>query len=160
MSTDQTQTKPIRHSSKQASKVIHELWQPRIDVDHRKADTRLRIAAICGVVVFILGLIIGDQAGRPEVIGIGAALGIVTFIIALSKASGHYKRGYQRFVTEHMAHDGTFLFCHHCRAPLGDLANSEIKNNPPTKCRTCGTKPWRFEFPVDNPKHAARHNPA
>ncbi len=156
---NQTNGQPLRHTSRQASKVIHELWRPRIDVDHRAADTRLRIAAILGVVVFIAGLIIGDQAGRPAVMGIGAALGIVTFTIALAKASSHYKRGYRRFVVEHMADDGTFLFCPNCKAPLGDPDDPHVKTEPPTACHGCGTNPWRFEFPVENPKHAARRNP-
>ncbi len=147
---------PIRHNSREAARLVHDLWKQRIDVDYRRADTRLRIAGGLGVVILIGGLIVGESIGRKEVVGIAVAVGLLTFIIALFKASGNYKRSYRKFVLEHMADDGTFLFCPSCKAPIADPNDPASKTDPPAACPHCDAGPWRFERPVENPKHAAQ----
>ncbi len=145
---------PERFTEKRAANVIHEIMrQPEHhDADYAAHDKRLKVAAMFGLVLVVFGLILGDQINSPETIGIGVVLGILVFGVALFKASGNYKRAYRKFVTAHMADDGTFAFCPACRSrqPI-----HEHEQGPRT-CRNCGVPLWRFEPPPDNPKQAER----
>ncbi len=156
--TNTADHQPVRYTQRQAARLIHDLWKKRVDVDYQRADAKLRIAAGLSVAVLIVGVIIGEQAGRREVVGIAVAIGLLTFVIALFKASSNYKHAYRRFVVEHLADDGTFLFCPQCQAALGAPQDAQVKRDPPTSCPECGAGPWKFERPVENPKHAAERS--
>ncbi|MEM8493940.1 MAG: hypothetical protein AAF663_00960 [Planctomycetota bacterium] len=147
-----------RYTERRAANVIHEIMQrpEHRDDEYAAHDKRLKIAAMLGVVIVVFAVILGDQINSPETVGIGVVLGILTFGIALFKASGNYKRAYRRFVTSNMADDGTFGFCPSCKAkqPIED------RDEGPKTCRSCNAKLWRFEAPPGNPKQAQRRQRA
>ncbi|MEM9752526.1 MAG: hypothetical protein AAF916_03995 [Planctomycetota bacterium] len=149
---------PERYTERRAANVIHEIMQrpEHRDDEYAAHDKRLKIAAMLGVVIVVFAVILGDQINSPETVGIGVVLGILTFGIALFKASGNYKRAYRRFVTSNMANDGTFVFCPTCqeRQPIADDGQA------PKTCRSCNAKLWRFEAPPGNPKQAERRQRA
>ncbi|MEM1446155.1 MAG: hypothetical protein AAGF84_08875 [Planctomycetota bacterium] len=148
---------PERYTERRAANVIHEIMQrpEHRDDDYAAHDKRLKIAAMFGLIIVVFSVILGDQLSSPESVGIGVVLGILTFGVALFKASGNYKRAYRRFVTSNMAEDGTFAFCPACHAKQPPVAG------PPRKtCWSCNAKLWRFETPPGNPKQNQRRQRA
>jgi hypothetical protein len=136
---------PERYTERRAANVIHEIMRrpEHRDEDYAARDKRLKIAAMFGIVAIVFSVILGDQLNSPETVGIGVAVGLLIFGAALFKASRQYKDAYRRFVTDHMADDGTFAYCPACHAkqPI------DRHTSPPKTCRSCNAKLWRFERP-------------
>ena len=136
-----------RFTSRQAAKVVHDLRQARLTPAEKSADQRLRVLAALAIGLMLVGLYVGDRIGQPWVMLASLGVGVAGFGAALFKASRQYKAGYRRFVVEHMADDGTFLFCPKCKAELGDPADESVRANPPVMCPECSSAVWRFERP-------------
>ncbi|MEO1236120.1 MAG: hypothetical protein AAFX76_04960 [Planctomycetota bacterium] len=136
-----------RYSSRQAAKIVHEIRLQHLDPAYQAADRRLRIFAAVGILIFLVGLIVGDRLGSMNVMGAAGGAGLGLFGWALWRASRNYKRDYHRFIARHQADDGTLLFCPECRYQLGDPDDAEVRSNPPRKCPECGGAPWRLEKP-------------
>jgi hypothetical protein len=135
-------------TERQAHRAIHELWRAHPTPAYQRRDVRLRFAAVVGIAILLVGLFVGDRLGLTWLMIGSGIVGASIFGGALWQASRAYKRDYQRFVVEHLADDGTFLFCPDCRHPLGSPDDPSVRENPPKRCPECGTKPWRLANPV------------
>ncbi|MEM7625274.1 MAG: hypothetical protein AAF333_06570 [Planctomycetota bacterium] len=142
-----SQPEVTRFTSRQAAKVIHDLRQARLSPEEKRADQRLRVVAAVSIGAMLVGLYVGDRIGQPVLMVASLVLGVLVFGSALWLASRKYKAGYQRFVLDHMADDGTFMFCPKCQALMGDPADAATRENPPRQCSECSSALWRFERP-------------
>ncbi|MEM9418100.1 MAG: hypothetical protein AAGA25_03465 [Planctomycetota bacterium] len=140
-------TKSPRLNNKQAQKIVHGLWKEKTDPIYHRRDMKLRMIAAAGVLAMLVGLVIGDMQGLMWVQIASLVAGVLVFGGALWTASRNYKTDYKNFVVAHMANDGTFLYCPHCLASLGDPKDELILAKPPTVCPACGGTPWKFERP-------------
>lgn len=147
MNQTPSSSKMPRFSNKQAQKLVHGLWKENADAMYLRRDMKLRIIGVGGVLAMLIGLWIGDQQGLAWVQIASLVAGVGVFGGALWAASRNYKADYKRFVVEHLADDGTFLFCPGCRESLGDATEEHVRRSPPRSCLSCGGKPWKFERP-------------
>ncbi|MEM9789907.1 MAG: hypothetical protein AAF842_05820 [Planctomycetota bacterium] len=120
-------------------KVVHQLFLEHQPEDYRAGDLKLRLLGALGVAIGIGGALLGHYVIKSDVAAVaGLLVGVLVFFAALFAAAKRYKHAYRAFIEDHMADDGTFLFCPNCKYNLS-------RQNQHRVCPECGAKPWRFK---------------
>jgi uncharacterized paraquat-inducible protein A len=117
---------------------VHQLFVEHQPEDYRRVDRRLRVVGLVGVGVGLGVALAASAAGSLAFQIVGVAIAVVTLGVALFLASRRYKRAYRQFIEDHMADDGTFLYCPNCKYDLSTQNQHRL-------CPKCQTKPWVFK---------------
>jgi len=125
-------------SGRSVPRVVHQLFVEHQPDDYRKTDRALRITGVAGIVVGLAITLAGNAVTNLPLQITGLAVAVVTLGTCLFIASRRYKHAYRDFITQHMADDGTFLFCPNCRYDLSTQNQHRV-------CPACNTKPWVFK---------------
>ncbi|MEM1208002.1 MAG: hypothetical protein AAGI54_01925 [Planctomycetota bacterium] len=119
-------------------KVVHQLFLEHQTDDYKAGDQKLRLLGGLGVALGIGGAVFGHYVVNSDIAAVaGMLVGVLVFFAALFAASRRYKHAYRTFIEDHMADDGTFLFCPECRYDLSGQNQHRV-------CPECGAKPWIF----------------
>ncbi|MEM9253473.1 MAG: hypothetical protein AAGB29_14105 [Planctomycetota bacterium] len=119
-------------------KVVHRLFLEHQPDSYKAGDLKLRLLGALGVAIGIGGALVGHYAVQSDIAAVaGLLVGVLVFAAALFAASKRYKHAYRAFIEDHMADDGTFLFCPKCGYDLSGQNQHRL-------CPTCGAKPWVF----------------